>query len=203
MSGCTASCRPCVVRSMSTHVPTPLDPRIKHLHARRHSQSGAFAPFIKSDSDFVFEDAVTCHMCAHLGVGVKFSAPYAHHMLGKAECPWRTIQDNASATICSSQLHVVMRCHHYCVPPQLHVQSLGRPQWWHPLTLLTSFVPHASRFRVFGCAVFAKVPDNLRRKLSEKAFRGVMVGYPTDAPGYRVYNNPETRRIATSVHAVV
>jgi hypothetical protein len=50
-----------------------------------------------------------------------------------------------------------------------------------PLTLLTSSMPNASKFRVF---VFAKAPDKLRRKLSEKAFRGVMVGYPTDAPGY-------------------
>jgi hypothetical protein len=62
-------------------------------------------------------------------------------------------------------------------------------------------VPDASKFRVFGCAISAKVPDKLRRKLSEKAFRGVMVGYPTDALGYRVYN-PETRRITTSVHVV-
>jgi hypothetical protein len=62
-------------------------------------------------------------------------------------------------------------------------------------------VPDASTFRVFGCAVFAKVPDKQRRKLSEKAFRGVMVGYPPDAPGYRVYN-PDTRRITTSVHVV-
>jgi hypothetical protein len=70
-----------------------------------------------------------------------------------------------------------------------------------PLTLLTSSVPYASKFRVFGCAVFAKVPDKLRRKLSAKAFHGVMVGYPTGAPGYRVYN-PEIRRITTSVHVV-
>jgi hypothetical protein len=62
-------------------------------------------------------------------------------------------------------------------------------------------VPSESRFRVFGCAVFAKVPDKLRLKLSEKAFRGVMVGYPADAPGYCVYD-PKTRRIATSVHVV-
>jgi hypothetical protein len=26
----------------------------KHLHARHHSQSGAFAPVIKFDSDYVF-----------------------------------------------------------------------------------------------------------------------------------------------------
>jgi hypothetical protein len=62
-------------------------------------------------------------------------------------------------------------------------------------------VRDASKFRVFGCAVFAKVPDKLRRKLSEKAFLGYMAGYPTDAPGYRVYS-PETRRITNSVHVV-
>jgi hypothetical protein len=54
---------------------------------------------------------------------------------------------------------------------------------------------------VLGRAVFAKVPDKLRRKLGEKAFRGVMVGYPPDAPGYRVYN-PVTRRSITSVHVM-
>jgi hypothetical protein len=34
-------------------------PDIKHLHARHHSQSGAFEPVIKFDSDSVFEAAVT------------------------------------------------------------------------------------------------------------------------------------------------
>jgi hypothetical protein len=43
---------------------------IKHLHARHPSQSGAFAPVIRFDSDFVFEAAVTRQMCARLGVGV-------------------------------------------------------------------------------------------------------------------------------------
>jgi hypothetical protein len=34
-----------------------------------------------------------------------------------------------------------------------------------PITLLICAVSDASTFRVFGCAVFAKVPDNLKRKL--------------------------------------
>jgi hypothetical protein len=177
---------------------------IKHMHARYHSQSGAFAPIIKFDSDSVFEAATTRQMCAQLGVGVQFSAPYAHHMLGKAERPWRTIRDNASAMLhsmavpnsmwsCAVSTVVYLRNRTYS-------RSVG-PTGGIPLTLLTSSVPDASKFRVFGCTVFAKVPDKLRRKLSEKAFRGVMVGYPNDAPGYRVYN-PETRRITTSVHVV-
>jgi hypothetical protein len=44
---------------------------IKHLHVRHHFQSGAFAPIIKFDSDYVFEVAATIQMCAHLGVGVQ------------------------------------------------------------------------------------------------------------------------------------
>jgi hypothetical protein len=67
------------------------------------------------------------------------------------------------------------------------------------LTLLTGAVLDASAFRVFGCTIFAKVPDNLRRKLGMKAFRGVMVGYSQNSPCYRVYN-PATRRMTTSVH---
>jgi hypothetical protein len=72
---------------------------IRHLHARHHSQPCAFAPVLKFDSNFVFEHATTLHMCAHMGVGVHFSAPFAHHMLGKAERPWRTITENASAML--------------------------------------------------------------------------------------------------------
>jgi hypothetical protein len=73
--------------------------------------------------------------------------------------------------------------------------------WRFPYTLLTSQEPDASKFRVFGCDVFAKVPDKLCRDFGEKAFRGIMVGYTPDAPGYRIYNLA-TRQITTSVHVV-
>jgi hypothetical protein len=72
---------------------------VRHLHARHYFQSGAFAPVIKFDSDSVFEAAPTRQMCARMGVGVQLSAPYAHHMLGKAERSWRTIRDNATAML--------------------------------------------------------------------------------------------------------
>jgi hypothetical protein len=125
-------------------------------------------------------------------------------MLGKAERLWRTIRDNAFAMLhsmavpnfmwsCAVNIFVYLDNRTY----NRSVGLTGRV----PLTLLTSSTPDASKFRVFGYAVFAKVPDKLRRKLSEKAFRGVMVGYPPNALGYRIYN-PETRRITTSVHVV-
>jgi hypothetical protein len=107
-------------------------------------------------------------------------------MLGKAERPWRTIHDNAFAMLnnmadpnsmwsCAVRTVVFLRNRTY-------MSSVGLIGGI-PLTLFTSSAPDATKFRIFGCTVFAKVPDKLRRKLDEKAFRGVMVGYLPDAPG--------------------
>jgi hypothetical protein len=135
-------------------------------------------------------------------------------MLGKAERSWRTLRDSASAllhgmSVPNSMLSCVISTVVYLRKRMLSraVGACGDV----PLTLLTSSrapdkhstrqASDASKFRSFGCIVIAKVPDKLRRKLGEKAFRGIMVGYPHDAPGYRIYNHA-TRRITTSVHVV-
>jgi hypothetical protein len=177
---------------------------VMHLHARHHSKSGDFAPILKFDSDSVFEATSTRKICARIGVGVQFSAPYAHHMLGKGERPWRTIKDNASAMLhCMAIPNSMWSCVVSTVVymrNRTYNRSVGLTGGA-PLTLLTSSAPDASKFRVFGCTIFAKVPDKFRRKFSEKAFRGVMVGYPHDASRYLVYN-PETRRISLLVHVV-
>jgi transposase InsO family protein len=70
---------------------------VRHLHAPYHYAYGAFTPVLKFDSDSVFEAAAARQMCGRLGFGIQFSAPYARHVLGKAERPWRTIRNNAYA----------------------------------------------------------------------------------------------------------
>jgi hypothetical protein len=178
--------------------------KLRHLHARHHFQSGAFAPIIKFDSDSVFEAAPTRQMCARMGVGVQFSASYAHHMLGKAERHGRTIRDNASAMLHSMIVPNFMWSCAVTTVVYLRNRTYSRSVTHSggvPLTILTSSALDAFKFRVFGCTIFAKLPDRLRRKLSEKAFRGVMVGYPSNALSYRIYN-PETRCITTHVHVV-
>ena len=174
----------------------------RHTHARYHSHLHAFAPFLKFDSDSVFEAANTQLMCARLGFSTQFSAPYAHHMLGKAERPWRTLRDCASSMLHAMSVPNSMWSCAISTVVHLRNRTYSRavgPSGGVPVTILTGAVPDASVFRVFGCAAFAKVPDNLRRKLGLKAFRGVLVGYSHNSPGYRIYN-PATRRITTSVH---
>jgi hypothetical protein len=129
----------------------PLNER--HTHARFHSQHHAFAPFLKFDSDSVLEAASTQLMCTHLEFITQFSAPYPHHMMGKAERPWRTLRDCAPSMLhamfvpnsmwscaISTIVHLRNRTYNRVVGPSGGV----------PLTLLTGTVPDASTFRVFG-----------------------------------------------------
>jgi hypothetical protein len=125
-------------------------------------------------------------------------------MLGKTERPWRTIRDNAFAMMHNMSVPNAMWSCAISIVVYLRNRTFTRAVGLSggvPLTLLAQVELDPSMFRVFGCVVFAKVPDKLHRKLGEKAFRGVMVGYPPDAPGYRVYN-PVARRITTSVHVM-
>jgi hypothetical protein len=156
--------------SSSTTIPTPcgcgslLSPKttpaletvlleIRYLHARQHSQSSDFAPVLKFDSDSVFDTIVTRQLCARLGVGVQFSTLYAHHTLGKAEGPWRTIRDNAFAILhCMTVLNSIWSCVVNTtgyMRNRTYRRSFGLTGGI-PLTLLTSSVPHASKVRVFG-----------------------------------------------------
>jgi hypothetical protein len=116
-------------------------------------------------------------MCSQLGVGVQFSAPYAHHMLGKPERPWCSSRDNASAMLHSmyvpnSMLSCAVKSIFVYLRNRITFSRAVGPSGGVPLTLLTSATPDASKFRVFGYIVFAKMPDKLRRKLGENAFRG-------------------------------
>jgi hypothetical protein len=140
---------------------------IKHLHTRHHSHSGAFAPVIKFDSDSVLEAAITRRKETH---DVRKS-----RRRGPVLCPIRPSHARQSRTSLAhypgqcvgdapqygrSQLHVVSTVStavYLC--NRTYNRSFG-PNVGIPLTLLTSFVPDASTFRVFGCTVFAKVPTN-------------------------------------------
>jgi hypothetical protein len=110
-------------------------------------------------------------------------------MLGKADRTWGTLRDSASALLRGMSVPKSMRsCAINTVVylrNRMFSRVVGASGGFAP-TLLTSQAHDASKFRVFRCTVCAKIPDKLCRKLGEKAFCGIIVGYPPDAPGYRI-----------------
>ena len=47
--------------------------------------------------------------------------------------------------------------------------------------------PDVSHLRVFGSTVYAKIPEQKRKKLDPKAVKGIFVGYPEGSKGYKIY----------------
>ncbi|KFD66912.1 hypothetical protein M514_20778 [Trichuris suis] len=54
--------------------------------------------------------------------------------------------------------------------------------------------PDVSHLRVFGSKAYSFVPTERRRKLSEKAIEGVIIGYGNTVKGYRILD-PKTARV--------
>jgi hypothetical protein len=70
-----------------------------------------------------------------------------------------------------------------------------------PFEILTGVRPDVSHFRVFGCPAYVHTPEYQQRQLSEKAWKGIFVGYCTDSPAWKIYN-PVTRRVLHSRNVV-
>lgn len=57
--------------------------------------------------------------------------------------------------------------------------------------------PGLANLRVFGCPAYVHVDKGQLRKLDDKAWKGVFVGYADDACAWLVYQ-PRTRRVVLS-----
>ena len=56
---------------------------------------------------------------------------------------------------------------------------------------------NVSHLKVFGCAAYAHVPYELRKKLDKKGHKYIFVGYSKDAKAYKLYD-PITRKVIIS-----
>jgi hypothetical protein len=70
-----------------------------------------------------------------------------------------------------------------------------------PLTLATGRLADLSSMRVFGCLAYVHVYKSQRRKLDDRAWKGVFVGYASESPAWLVYSHA-TRRVVSSRNVV-
>ena len=66
-----------------------------------------------------------------------------------------------------------------------------------PYQLVTNLPPDSDRLRVFGCPYFVHIDKQLRRKLDDRAWKGVFAGYALDSPTYLGWN-PRTHCLVRS-----
>ena len=66
-----------------------------------------------------------------------------------------------------------------------------------PQEVWTGMKSDISHFKVFGCLAYAHVPDQLRKKLDDKAEKCIFIGYSHETKGYKLFN-PNTGKVIVS-----
>lgn len=130
------------------------------------------------------------------GVIFEPTIPYTPEQNGVAERLNRTLLEKARALLAAAGLPKFLwgeAVHTACYLKNLTpIQGIGKT----PEELWSNRRPSVTHLRVFGCLVYPSIPKERQDdKLSDRAFRGVFVGYTRSTKQYRVYN-PTTRAIS-------
>lgn len=68
-----------------------------------------------------------------------------------------------------------------------------------PFTVWTRKIPSVRHLKVYGCLAYARLPDQGRRKLDDRARECIFVGYAKQTKGYRLWY-PQKGDVITTKH---
>lgn len=156
---------------------------------------------LRSDNGGEFTSKEFKAWCKQSGILQTFTAPHAAPQNGVAERAGRTAVEMARCLLEQSGLGIEM----WAEALNTAVYIINRL----PSTALGGMTPFRAMFgkdcgmdhlRVFGCRAYVQEYDANRKKLDDKAWRGIVVGYdPYNTTCYRIFN-PSTGKIHRSVH---
>ena len=156
---------------------------------------------VRLDNDSVFMGRDFMAVLDDHGVSHDFSAPYSHWQHGRMERQWGTLVPAAKSMLHTAGLDrsfwsLAMNAAVY-VRNRVFCEAAGGV----PFELVTGRSVDLSHLRVFGCPAYVHVDKSRRRKLDDRAWKGIFVGYAPDSPVWLVYN-PRTRRVERSRNVV-
>jgi hypothetical protein len=148
-------------------------------------------------NDTVLLGAAFRNLLYEFNMAVEITAPYAHWQHGRIERQWGALVPMAQSMIRQAALSKSYWA--LAMAAAVHVcnrmdsgGSVGVP-----FTMATGRRADSSSMRVFGCPPYVHVDKSQRRKLYDRAWKGVFVGYASESPAWLVYN-PATRRVVSS-----
>jgi hypothetical protein len=154
---------------------------------------------MRCDSDPIFKGDTFKEVAETYSVDLSYSAPYTptqntiqERRWGIIAAPARVMLHTASLPAAYWEFAAMTACY-------LNNRTYHRSINGVPLTLASGRTPDLSHLRIFACPAYVHIPQHQRRKMADTAFKGILVGYPTDTYGYLIYN-PRNRKVITTRH---
>jgi hypothetical protein len=156
---------------------------------------------LRVDNDTVFLGVAFRNLLDEFNIAVEITAPYAHWQHGRFEGQWGTLVPMAQSMIRQAALPksywALAMAAAMHVRNRVHSSGAGGV----PFTLATGRRADLSSMRVFSCPAYVHVDNSQRRKVDDRAWKGVFVGYASESPAWLLYN-PATRRVVSSRNVV-
>ena len=108
-------------------------------------------------------------------------APYSHWQHGRVERQWGTLVPMALAMLHTAGLEKCFWGLAMNAAVHMRNRSWSEAAGGPPFELVTKCPVDLSRLRVFGCPAYVHIDKSRRRKLDDRAWKGVFVGYATDS----------------------
>ena len=127
------------------------------------------------------------------GIRHETTVPHSPQQNGVAERMNRTLQEAALSMILHAGLSKAFWAEAVCNAAYVRNRVITTATTVTPYERWYGKKPDVSHLRVFGCTVYAHVPDASRQKLDQKAVKMRFVGYSLTQKGYRLYDENRQR----------
>jgi hypothetical protein len=140
---------------------------------------------LRADNDMVFFGAAFRNLLDEFNIAVEINVPYAHWQHGRIERQCGTLVPMAQSMIRQAALPksywALAMAAAVHVRNRVHSGGAGDV----PFTLATGRRADLSSMRVFfGCPAYVHVDKSQHRKLDDRAWKGVLVGYASESPAW-------------------
>ena len=144
---------------------------------------------LRSDNGGEYTSKEFAKFCASKGIVHQFTNPYTPEQNGVSGRLNRTLIESGKSMLFHAGLPLSFWAEAVNTATYLHNRS--------PVSSLPDKIPYecwygrkpdVSNLKVFGSICFVHTPDSFRQKLDPKSEKGILVGYPLDTKGYKIYN---------------
>jgi Reverse transcriptase (RNA-dependent DNA polymerase)/GAG-pre-integrase domain/Integrase core domain/gag-polypeptide of LTR copia-type len=172
------------------------------------TKSGHKVKRLYTDRGGEFLNDIMKEWCARKGIIHEKSPAYVHQLNGRAENLNKRFVNRLRAMLYTylnvpKDIVMALWAEGMKYLSHLHNVSLNKRLNSTPLQAFEGIVPDVSKLRTFGCRVYYRIPDELRKKLQPKAEPGIYLGPSYDGPGVRVLiYHPELKQRKWQVKVV-
>lgn len=175
----------------------------KEFKAMAENQTNRKVKIVRSDNGKEFCNSSFEAYLKEMGIIHQKSNPYTPEQNSLCERQNRSVVEKARCMLYDAELdkkfwaeacHTAVYLHNRTVSSVLEGKT--------PYELWTGMKPDLSNIRIFGSPVMVHIEKQKRTKWDKKSRECILLGYPDNIKGYRIYD-PKTKKISTSRDIIV